>query len=46
MANINSFVEQSLLKEECPKEIYFIDEKPISKFKTDRKTLQNKYKLV
>lgn len=37
---------QKLKKEEFPNEIYVIDEKPISHYKTDRKILQKKYHLI
>ena len=42
---IKYVIENKLLPEEKPVEIFFIDKKPISKFKTDRKWLQEEYNL-
>ena len=43
---VNTFIEKELPYEERPEEIFFINKKPISKFKTDRKTLQKEYHLI
>ncbi|MCH5210782.1 MAG: hypothetical protein J1F01_07445 [Oscillospiraceae bacterium] len=42
---LNCVIESQLLPEEKPEKIFFIDKKPILKFKTDRKWLQRKYNL-
>lgn len=46
LTNIKFLIDKELQKEEKPKEIFLIDKKPIKKFKTDRKSLQKKYKLI
>lgn len=46
LTEINQFIDEKLLIEEKPENIYFIDKKPISKFKTDRKILQKEYHLL
>lgn len=45
LKNINSFCDKELLQEEKPVDIYFIDQKPIRKFKTDKIGLQKEYEL-
>ena len=42
---LQSFIENNLLPEEKPKEIFVIDKKPVSRFKTDRRALQTAYGL-
>ena len=42
---LQSFIENNLLPEEKPKEIFVIDKKPVSRFKTDRRALQIAYGL-
>lgn len=46
MLNLRNFIDNELLDYEKPKDIYFIDKKPINKFKTDRKILQKEYHLI
>jgi len=43
---LKEYVKTALTKEEQPKDIFIIDKKPISHFKTDRKYLQKKYDLI
>lgn len=45
LEKINNVIENNLLNEESPRDIFLIEKKPISKFKTDRKLLQKQYKL-
>lgn len=42
---IKQVMDEELLEEEKPADIFFLEEKPIKKFKTDRKVLQKKYNL-
>ena len=44
--NVNRFIALELLEEERPQEIFFIDKRPIYKFKTDRRLLQKEYGLI
>ena len=43
---LQAFINNNLLPEEQPKEIFVIDKKPISHFKTDRRFLQMTYELL
>jgi len=43
---LREFIYSSLPTEEQPKEIFVIDKKPMSRFKTDRKFLQKQYNLI
>lgn len=40
------YIENTFMPEEKPKAIYVIDKKPMSHFKTDRRFLQEEYKLL
>lgn len=46
MNQLQSFIESNLLPEEQPKEVFVIDKKPVSHFKTDRRALQTTYGLI
>ena len=46
LCGLKSHIESNLVPEEQPKDIFIIDKKPISRFKTDRKFLQKKYGLI
>ena len=43
---INNLINEELLSFQQPKDVYIIDEKPINKFKVDRKILKKKYNIV
>lgn len=43
---LKEYIKTSLTEDEQPKNIFVIDKKPISRFKTDRRYLQNKYNLL
>lgn len=42
---LKEYIENTFMPEETPKAIYVIDRKPMSHFKTDRRFLQEEYKL-
>ena len=44
-SEIRQIIDTQLLEEEKPKDIFFLEEKPIKAFKTDKKILQKKYNL-
>lgn len=46
ICELKQYIKNILNPEEQPKEIYVINKKPISRFKTDRKYLQRKYNLI
>ena len=46
IAGLQEYIKSALAPEEQPKDIFVIDKKPISRFKTDRRYLQNKYNLI
>ena len=46
LVKVNNLIKEELSLEEKPKDVFVINEKPISKFKVDRKVLQKKYNLV
>ena len=43
---LKEYIKTGLTKEEQPRDIFVIDKKPISHFKTDRKYLQKEYNLI
>lgn len=43
---INNLINEEFLSFQQPKDVYIIDEKPIDKFKVDRKILKKKYNIV
>ena len=46
LIKINELINNELRKEQKPKEVFIIDDKPMSNFKVDRKILQKQYKLI
>ncbi len=46
LIKIDNLIKKELSFQQRPKEIFIIDEKPIDKFKVDRKILQKKYNLI
>lgn len=44
IVELDQYLDEILLPEEKPKDIFVIDKKPISHFKTDRRLLQEKIK--
>lgn len=46
IAGVIAHAETVLSPEEQPKEVFVIDKKPISHFKTDRRSLQKEYNLI
>lgn len=46
LCGLKEYVKTALTEEEQPRDIFIIDNKPISHFKTDRKYLQKKYDLI
>ena len=46
ICELKEYIKIILNTEEQPKEIFVINKKPISRFKTDRKYLQRKYNLI
>lgn len=46
LVKINTLINEELSLQQKPKEVFIIDEKPIDKFKVDRKILQKKYNLI
>ncbi len=45
LEKVNGFIDTKLPPEQKPKEVFIIDKKPISRFKVDRRALQQKYNL-
>lgn len=45
LPELNKYIENALLPEEHPAQIFVLDKKPIRGFKTDRKYLKERYKL-
>lgn len=43
---LQEYIKSALAPEEQPKDIFVIDKKPISRFKTDRRFLQKEYNLI
>ncbi len=43
---LREYIKTALAEEERPKDVFVIDKKPISHFKTDRKFLQKEYDLL
>ena len=46
LIKINDSIKEELSLSQKPKDIFIIDEKPMSNFKVDRKILQKKYNLI
>ena len=46
ISGLKEYIKTALAEEEKPKDIFVIDKKPMSRFKTDRKFLQKEYNLI
>ena len=46
ICGLKKFIKTALSPEEQPKDIFIIDKRPMSRFKTDRKFLQKEYGLI
>lgn len=46
LTRVNAFIATELSPEQKPKSVFIIEKKPISKFKVDRKALQQKFNLI
>ncbi|MBQ7133015.1 MAG: acyl--CoA ligase [Ruminococcus sp.] len=46
LCGLKAHIEDTFEPEEQPKDIFVIDKKPVSRFKTDRKSLQKAYNLI
>lgn len=46
ICRLKKYIKNTLSAEEQPRDIFVIDKKPINRFKTDRRYLQNEYNLI
>ena len=46
LCGLKAHIKDTVAPEEQPKDIFVIDKKPVSRFKTDRKSLQKEYNLI